>query len=356
LFYIISELYQKGVGLQLNFRRGSAFASKKARAYLSTISPEDVKKITVIRHAAIGDFMNIRPFLIELREFFPNAKVTLSVVKHYMYGIPEDLIDEIHVMSRYDDFEKGTKSSFMTRVKEAKTLPEQDIIFDLTDSTITLLLIMLSKAKLKIGYPYRAVRRFFYDIATLRSDFVVEAQSVMHMLNILGAKTQVPLRYGNDQKYPKVDEKRVVYFAGASVENKCWAKEKFKALIEKMSDEFPEYQHVILQGIGKNEKFLEIYEPLQEKENVFLQEVLPIEEVMQFLRNSRCLVSNDTGVRNMGIALEIPTVGIFFNIPPFRYWPREEKHDCVFNTEYLQPEVDNVFEVTKNLLEKLYEK
>ncbi|MDB2563005.1 glycosyltransferase family 9 protein, partial [Sulfurimonas sp.] len=322
----------------------------------SNISPEDVETITVIRHAAIGDFMNIRPFLIELREFFPNAKITLSVVKHYMYGIPEDLIDNVHVMSRYDSFEKGTKSSLLTRIKEARALPPQDIIFDLTDSTITLLLVMLADAKLKIGYPYRGIRRFFYDIATLRSDFVVEAQSVLHMLNILGAKTQVPLRYGNDNKYPKTDEKRVVYFAGASVENKCWAKDKFKSLIEKMSTTYPNYNHVILQGIGENEKFLEIYEPLEDKNNVLLQKVLPIEEVLQFLASSRCLVSNDTGVRNMGIALEIPTVGIFFDISPFRYWPREEKHECVFNTEYTQPEVEDVYISTKELLDRLYEK
>ncbi|MBD3797958.1 MAG: lipopolysaccharide heptosyltransferase family protein, partial [Campylobacterales bacterium] len=65
--------------LKLNFRRGSAFASKKAREYLATISPSDVKNIAVIRHAAIGDFVVTRPFLIELRKFFPNAKITLSV-------------------------------------------------------------------------------------------------------------------------------------------------------------------------------------------------------------------------------------------------------------------------------------
>lgn len=342
--------------MKLNFRSGSAFASNKAKKYLSTISPEDVETITVIRHAAIGDFMNIRPFLIELRKFFPNAKITLSVVRHYMYGIPEDLIDEVHVMSRYADKEFKKKAGILTRIKEARELPEQDIIFDLTDSTITLLLVFLTKAKLKIGYPYRAIRRFFFDIATYRSDFVVEAQSVLHMLNILGANTRTPLYYGYEKKYPKNEQKRIVYFAGASVENKCWEKEKFKALIEKMSSDYPEYNHVILQGIGENEKFLEIYEPLKESSNVLLQEVLPIEEVMQFLADSRCLVSNDTGVRNMGIALEIPTVGIFFRIPPFRYWPREEKHDCVFNIEYESPDVDDVYESTKNLIDKLYEK
>lgn len=342
--------------MKLNFRRGSAFASEKAKKYLETISPQDVQTITVIRHAAIGDFMNIRPFLIELREFFPNAKITLSVIEHYMYGIPYDLIDDVHVMSRYKSVEKGTKANLLTRIKQAKTLEPQDIIFDLTDSTITLLLVILSSAKLKIGYPYRAIRRFFFDIATLRSDFVVEAQSVLHMLNILGAKTRTPLVYGNEVNYPKTDIKQIVYFAGASVKNKCWEEKNFKALIGKMSDEFKDYNHVILQGIGKDEKFLEIYEPLKDKANVILQEVMPIEEVMQFLSNSRCLVSNDTGVRNMGISLQTPTVGIFFDIPPFRYWPREEKHDCVFNIEYKSPDIDAVFNSTKNLVNKLYEK
>lgn len=346
---------KKGVALKLNFRRGSAFASKKAKAYLADKKPEDIKNITVIRHAAIGDFMNIRPFLIEMRKFFLNAKITLSVVKHYMYGIPEDLVDDIHVVSRYRD--DGSKTGFLERVKEAKQLPLTDIIFDLTDSTLSLLVVALSGAKLKIGYPYRAVRRAFFDIATLRSDFVVEALSVEHMLNILGAKTAYPLRYGLEKFYPKNSmQNRIVYFAGASAKSKCWAAEKFSALIDKMSQKFPESEHVILQGIGEDEKFLDIYEPLQERANVRLQEVLPIDDVMHFLANSRCLVSNDTGVRNMGIALEIPTVGIFFEIPPFRYWPREDKHECVFNIEYTQPTVDDVFKITCGLIEKLYEK
>jgi ADP-heptose:LPS heptosyltransferase len=127
--------------LKLNFRRGSAYASSYARRYLKDKKPEDIKSITVIRHAAIGDFMNIRPFLIEMRKFFPNAKITLSVVRHYMYGMPEDLVDAIHIMSRYRD--DGTKTSLFERIKEAKELPSQDIIFDLTDSTLSLLLIFL---------------------------------------------------------------------------------------------------------------------------------------------------------------------------------------------------------------------
>lgn len=341
--------------MKLNFRRGSAFASKKAREYLKDKKPREIQNITVIRHAAIGDFMNIRPFLIELRKFFPNAKITLSVVKHYMYGIPEDLIDALHVMSRYK--EDGSKTDIFTRIKEAKKLPPQDIIFDLTDSTITLLLVFLTKAKLKIGYPYRMLRRSFFDLAVLRSEFVLEAEAVFHMINILGVKTPYPLIYGLKENYTKVaQEKKIIYFAGASIQEKCWEAEKFTKLINAMSLVYDDYNHIILQGIGKDEEFFNIYNPLQNRSNVFLQQKLSLEKVMQLLRNSRCLVSNDTGVRNIAIALEVPTIGIFFNTAPFRYCPREEIHDFVFNSEYRSPTVDDVLVTTKKLVNKLYEK
>lgn len=342
--------------MKLNFRRGSAFASKKAREFLADKNPEDIKSIAVIRHAAIGDFMNIRPFLIELKEFFPNAKITFSVNRNAMYGMPEDLIDNIHIMDKDDPDDRSKKTGLFFRIKQAKELPPQDILFDLTDSSLTLLLTIFSKAKLKIGYPYRAIRRFFYDIATLRSDFLVEAQSVLHMLNILGAKTNINLRYGFDNKYKKNDIKQIVYFAGASMENKCWKKEKFKILIDKLSDKYPNYNHIVLQGIKENEKFLEIYEPLQNKTNVLLQEVMQLDDAMQFLSNSRCLVSNDTGVRNMAISTQTPTIGLFFMIPPFRYWPREKKHDCVFNIDYKSPEINDVYNATTTLINNLYDK
>ena len=341
--------------MKLNFRRGSAFASKKAKQYLETITPKDIKTVTVIRHAAIGDFMNIRPFLIELREFFPNAKITLSVNRSAMYGMPEDLIDDVHIMDKDDPNDRSKKTGLFYRIKQAKELPEQDIIFDLTDSTMTLLLIIFSKAKLKIGYPYRALRRFFYDIATLRSDFVIEAHSVLHMLNLLGSHITKPINYGFATKYPKNEKKQIVYFAGASGDNKCWEKDKFKILIDRLSNQYKEYEHIVLQGIGEHEKFLEIYTPLKDKSNVSLQEVLQIDNAMQFLSNSRCIVTNDTGIRNMAIAVDTPTVGIFFLTGAFRYWPRDDRHDCVFNLDYVSPDIDDVYNSTVNLVNKLYE-
>ena len=340
--------------IKLNFRRGSAFASKKAKKYLETINPEDVKTITIIRHAAIGDFMNIRPFLINAREYFPNANITLSVLRTAMYGIPHDLIDDLHIMDKDDPKDKTKKTSILTRIKQARELSPQDIIFDLTDSSLTILLIIFSKAKLKIGYPYRWIRRIPYDITTLRSDFVVEAESTQHMLNILGSQNLTPLKYGFENIYSKKNiQNRIIYFPGASINIKCWEENKFITLIDKLSNEYPSYEHIILQGIREDEKFINIYESLQNRRNVKLQTTMNLDDTMNFLSNSILLVSNDTGIRNMAIATETSTVGIFFATIPFRYWPRDGKHECVFTIDYKSPSADMVFKITKNLINKM---
>ncbi|MDB3870291.1 hypothetical protein N9351_05485 [Candidatus Thioglobus sp.] len=325
--------------MRLNFRPKAAFASNKASNYLAERRPGDINKIVIIRHAAIGDFMNIRPFLLGIKSFFPNAKITLSTINTYAYGTPDDLIDSVHIIDRTVN---GRKTSTSQRLKQIRQLPRADLLFDLTDSSLSLLTAIFSKPKLKIGYSYRPSRRFFYDISTLRSDFVLEADSVMHMLYMLGYSSHGDLEYGYDKLYPKKPVKQIVYFAGASMKNKCWSEEKFTSLISQLSDLYPDHQHVILQGIRNDEKFLEIYKPVADKANVVLKETMSLEGVMQFLSNSHLLISNDTGIRNMAIATQTPTIGIFFDIAPFKYWPNEKKHDCVFNENYQQPAVSDV--------------
>jgi ADP-heptose:LPS heptosyltransferase len=338
----------------LNFRKGSAYANEKAREYLKNKNPDEIQNIAVIRHAAIGDFMNIRPFLIELKNYFPNARITLSVLRSTLYGLPRDLVDDIHIIDKDDPKDVSKKTGFFTRIKQAKTLPPQEIIFDLTDSTLTAFLLFFSKAHLKIGYPYRRFRRLFLDMAVHRSDFVVEAESTLHMLNFLGLPKVKKLNYGFEKKYPKNNSKALIYFAGASTKGKCWEEYKFTALIEKMAAKYPHYTHVILQGIREDEHFEAVYAPLKEKKNILLQKAMELDATMQFLSNARCVIANDTGIRNMAIAVETPTIGIFFGTGAFRYWPNDPIHDCVFNNRYESPDIEAVFTATSNLIDILY--
>ena len=344
--------------MKLNFRRGGAFASNKARKYLQNKKPEDFTSITIIRHAAIGDFVVMRPFLLELKNFFPNAKLTLNVLRNYMYGIPYDLVDDVFITDKYQQENKHQKTSFLFRVKQARALLRQDIIFDLTDSSMSLLFVVFARKSLKIGYPYRGFRRFFYDITTLRSDFVLETKGMLHQLNVLGANTHhYPLEYGLTQVKCNRKTPFIIYFAGASIEARLWGSDNFINLIKKMKKQYPNYNHVILKGINSNEYFDDIYFPFKNDLNVKHQDSLPLESIYDYLASASLVVVGDTGLRNMAIACSTPTLGVMFanGVSPHRYLPKTKEHQVEYTTEYEKPDVNNVYKTLINMIETIYE-
>lgn len=333
--------------MKLWYEKG-AWASKKAKNIAGQMSPESVRSIAVIRHAAIGDMMVLRPFLVQARSFFPNAKVTLSIVNHYSYGVPSDLVDRVHIVDKKID---GKKTSYKQRLKQIRDLGEHDLIFDMADTALSGMICFLSKAKLKIGFPYRTVKNYcFYDIGLLRSDLVPEVETLLHMLYIFGASKLSEIEYG----YPQIEKKesRIVYFMGASMASKQWPKESFRRLIQIMAIHYPKYEHILLEGIGANEKVDDVLDHLGDYSHVRKMPALPLEEMMNYLGSSQVVISNDTGIRNMAIASGTSTVGIFFFTVPYRYWPQPQMHMAVFEPDGSNPSVESVFKEVQTVMDQ----
>ncbi|MDD2266017.1 glycosyltransferase family 9 protein [Sulfuricurvum sp.] len=334
--------------MKLWFEKG-AWASKQGIKSAGRMSPESVKSIVVIRHAAIGDMMVLRPFLIQTRSFFPNATITLSIVNTYSYGAPVDLVDRIHVVDKKIE---GKKTSFFSRLKQIRELEEHDILFDMADTASSAMVSFFAKAVLKIGFPYRRFKNFlFFDVSVLRSDLVPEMEILLHMLHILGAPKEAKIDYG--YKVSEKKESRIIYFMGASVPSKQWPKESFSVLIRKMAQAYPEHEHILLEGIGANEKVDDTVSVLADLPNVSKLSALPLEEMIAYLGSSQTVVCNDTGIRNMAIAAETATVGIFFSTVPYRYLPNPQIHTAVFNSDGSIPSVDNVFEALQSVVNRL---
>lgn len=130
---------------------------------LSQLNFSDIKKIAILRHAALGDMVLTRSFIIEARKAFPNAIITLSIVSNYTRGTPEDLVDRVHIVYGSDN----RNISIRERYKRIKELGDQDIIFDLASSSRSTMTCLLNRATLKIGFPYRKLQaRLLFDIAT----------------------------------------------------------------------------------------------------------------------------------------------------------------------------------------------
>lgn len=332
--------------MKLWFEKG-AWASKKGIKNAGALSPESVRSIVIIRHAAIGDMMVLRPFLLQARAFFPNAKITLSIVSNYSYGTPTDLVDRVHVVDKKIG---GKKTSFFSRLKQIRELGEHDLLFDMADTSSSGMVSVFTKAKLKIGFPYRQFKNYvFYDISLLRSDLVPEVETLLHMLYILGAPKYSEYDYGYDTV--DVKEDRIIYFMGASTPSKQWPIEHFRDLIHTLSKMLPNYQHVILEGIGESEKVNDDFFKLSTLTNVHKMSPLPLDETMAYLSASEVVVCNDTGIRNMAIAAGTKTVGLFFSTVPYRYLPNPQMHYAVHNVDGSIPAVEKVVEtVQKSIL------
>lgn len=331
------------------FEKG-AYVSENAKRFLSRdFKPEDIKRIAVIRHAALGDQVITRPFLVEARRF-PNAHITLCAVSNYQYAVPEDLVDSVHVMHGSD---RKKEITFSEKIKNIKELPEQDIIFDLAATNRSYWMTLFTKAKLKIGFPYRFFPfKFLYDAIVLRSDFVAEVDTQLHMLKLLGCNPSYPL----DFSYPnnvdnKVTEKPfIIYFNGASQESKMYPMELQKALLQKAIKEISGYQHVFLEGLGSNEKGDELRTLENNNKNFTIQPTMKLNKLTQLLAQATLVISTDTGIRNLAIATHTPTVGIFYSTVPFRYTPQYEYHDIIMNANGELPSVDQVLRGIKEAL------
>ena len=77
-----------------------------------------------------------------------------------------------------------------------------------------------------------------------------------------------------------------------------------------------------------------------------------LDDTIALLKGATLVVSNDTGIRNLAITMQTPTVGIFFYTVPYRYWPRYGSHEVVFEHSGAIPSVDSVFESIVKLIDK----
>ena len=328
------------------FHRG-AWASKKARQVAEQINPAEVKSIAVIRHAALGDMVLTRAFLVEVRRFFPAASITLSLSSNYTFGAPEDLVDRTHVMYGSDQ----KKLPLKEQIKRARELGYHDLVFDLAATARSFWLCKLTSARLKVGFPYHTLQRVFYDITVPRSDLVFEAENMLDMLNLFGHANQYPLDYGVTVQPEQRGKPYIIYFPGASMKDKCWPQESFIELIRSMSADYLEYEHVVLKGVSDWESVDALMASLSDCKNVTELDRVGFSAMASLIKGASLMVCNDTGVRHMAIVCDTPTVGIFFSTPVFRYWPRYGGHEAAFKADGSMPDVEQVQDLAHKLLE-----
>ena len=322
-----------------------AWISKSSRKKLARITHDSVRKILVIRHAALGDMLQTRPFLVECRRFFPKAHITLALISNYQLGAPIDLVDQVVVIPGRDQ----PKINWFDLLRIYRRMGSFDLLFDLACTSRSLMQSFLTSARFKMGFPYRP-KFFLFDVEIFRSEFNFEAELLLHFLSLLGHQSNYPVTYKLSERTIPLQERnhQIGYFLSSSNPHRNYPEAKFLEIILKLSESYPHYEHVIIQGNQAHERFEDLFQELSEKrkvKNVFLRKPTPLAELQIFLEKLKYLVSNDTGVRHMAIALDTAGIGIFSITIPFR---NRNVHDpkqlCIFEIDGSWPSSVRVLE------------
>ena len=339
----------------------NTWVSRRALREAANLELDQVRSVAVIKHGALGDMVLTRPMLLTLREALPQAKITLSIISHYQAGVPEDLVDRVHVAQG-----KERKASQSETWRSFRTLGSHDILFDITASNRSFWITHLNKARLKIGYRHRGFERLVYDIAIPRAEYRFEAETFLEQAHVLGFNYEWPLRYGQSIVPLQRDKPYLIYFPTASADYKCWPGERYAQLIDTMSQRWPAYDHILLAGLAQweQERCRNIAALLPSRDNIVLLQ--GDQGTPAVLAGATMVVTNDTGIRNLSIALERPTVGVFFyaqyrGLPncgaqPFGYFPRNQEHAIAFRPDGGIPEVAEVENHAQRILSHLQQR
>ena len=306
-----------------------SWVSKHARKKAELLDKNKITKIAIIKHAALGDLLQVRPMIITLKEAFPNAKITLSVVTNYMKGIPEDLIDHLHVAKGNEK-----KYPFKEAFKSFKDLGYQDILFDISATTRSFWITKLNPAGLKIGYIHKNLHRLLYDVAIPRAHYRFEGETFLEQVHTIGLQFDWPLRY--DYPIPEriYDNPYIVYFPTASVLDRCWPAGYMEKLITEMTNKYPNIDHLLLSGLADWEKEVaeSIAKTVGTHNNFKILSAGPND--ISLICHAKAIVINDTGLRHLAIAAGTPTICIFPMSPnAFSYSPLFGNHKAVVADE-----------------------
>ena len=307
----------------------TSWVSKHAHAKANSLDRNKITRIAVIKHAALGDMLQTRPMLITLKEAFPNAQLTLSVVSNYIKGIPEDLIDRLHIA-------KGNDKKYTIRetFNSFKELGYQDLLFDISATSRSRWITKLNPAGLKIGYMNQGLHRLLYDIAIPRAYYRFEAETFLEQVNTIGLQYEWPLRYDFPIPSRTYKEPYILYFPTASTPARCWPPEYMAELISELSTRHPNIDHLLLSGLAdwESETANNIAKKVGHRTNFKMLDAGP--DDFSLVCHAETIVISDTGLRHLAIAAGTPTVCTFPISPNvFGYLPLFGKHKAVTDDE-----------------------
>jgi len=296
-------------------------------------------KILILKPSSLGDVVQALPVLRLLKLHWPDADIFWwidSGLAPLLDGDPD-----LAGIVRFERKRWASPTNWGEMWHSIGWMRRQsfDLVIDLQCLLRSGLFAWLANGKFLAGLDEaREGARGFYDIAVRRDSFYTHAAD--WYLSVLKA-LRVPIHWDFDwlpertavsagvkRKWDTGSARWVIIQPGARWLNKRWPAEKFTELIRQMVAERPELRFGIM-GSKEDQELGAAIAQADPKRCLDLTGKISLPEMIEWIRLSELMISNDTGPMHVAAALGKPVVAIFGPTEPRRTGPYRQLNNVV---------------------------
>jgi heptosyltransferase-2 len=307
------------------------------KKFFSAQFPKEVKRILVIREAAIGDVLCMTPFLKNLHKLYPDSKIDYVVVDWAKNAIETNPnIDHIYMVSNAHILGKTWKVAlkrFWFYLKLSRQ--HYDLVFCPTTQLILKFPLIFFRKAYKVGFSTEPKERctkynfmlddyVYIDLNEIPRTRHVAVRN-LEMLDLI-SKTPIPRtdkleifltekeRETIDQLFERLgiqDSDELIAIAaaaGSAVKSDSVIKtappEKFIEVIERLRQNNPHRKFFCI-GAKSERKYVDAMSICDETHVFNVCGLLSLRESAELLRRCSLLISNDSGATHLASALSI---------------------------------------------------
>ena len=288
-------------------------------------------KILILKPSSLGDVVQAIPVLRLLKLHWPAGKIFWWVDASFAALLEDD--SDLAGVVRFERRRWASPVRWPEMWHSIRWMREQafDLVIDLQCLARSGAFAWLANGKLLIGLDEpREGARGFYDLIVPRASFYTHAVDwYLDLLKMLAVPvhrkfTWLPERpavaAGLKHKWQTADARWIVLQPGARWPNKRWPIEYYAELVRKLAAVHPDFKFVILGGETDQELGAHIARGDSQR-CLDLTGKISLPEMVEWIRSSELMITNDTGPMHVAAALGKPLVAIFGPTEPRRTGP-----------------------------------
>ncbi len=291
------------------------------------------RRILIVKPSSLGDIVHSLPFLNSLHSCFPDATIDW-VIARGLEGLLEGhpMINRLVVINK-DEWRRISRTAETMKelmgLRRALRDGRYDLVIDLQGLLRSGLMTKATGAPIRVGFSEaREGSRFFYTQTVRGGRDVHAVDRYLKIAAALGCSaTDVIFPMPVPARIPKqIRDIRseitdyIVIVPGARWETKIWPAERFGELARLIP------LRSIVIGSGADRRRAEEIVIRSGGKALSLAGKTTLPELVELMRTSRCVVTNDSGPMHIAAALDVPVVAIFGPTSPVRTGPYGQRH------------------------------